>query len=242
MPNHQVLGETILNGNSTNRPQSPRSPGGRWKYLRAFFILLSASAVVCGLFGAWIAVHGISARDQPTAAEELMALTLRHLAIPRDHRNMKNPIPLSPAILAEGRMHWADHCASCHGNDGRGQTDIGRNLYPKAPDMTSGRTQNLSDGELLAIIKNGIRLTGMPAWGDPSSQGDSQNWKLIHFIRHLPSTTQEELDQMKAMNPVSPMEHMEEQEQDAFLSGSDAPVTPPSTIHQHHPPTKKENP
>src|SRR5467141_1262563 len=57
------------------------------------------------------------------------------------------------------------HCATCHGNDGRRQTDIGRNMYPKAPDMRRARTQDLTDCELFSIIKNGIRLTGMSAWG-----------------------------------------------------------------------------
>jgi mono/diheme cytochrome c family protein len=208
-----------------------------------FFLLLATLAVAAGLFGVWTAIHGISARDHPTAAEELLARTLRYLAVPLDHRNTRNPLTLTPEILAEGRMHWADHCAACHGNDGRGQTDMGRNLYPKAPDMTLGRTQNLSDGELLAIIKNGIRLTGMPAWGNPSSQDDSQNWKLVHFIRHLPSVTQKELDQMKEMNPVSPMEHKVQQEEDSFLSGGDASEATPSPVTRpNHHPVKKEKP
>lgn len=232
-----------LKTSSTENHDASRLLGIFKRHWKPFLALLSVFAVSSGVVGAWIAIHGVSARDQPTPAEAFLARMLRHLAVPQNQRRTTNPLPLSPEILSEGRMHWADHCATCHGNDGRGQTTIGRNLYPKAPDMTQNRTQNLSDGELLAIIKNGIRLTGMPAWGDPTSQDDSQNWKLIHFIRHLPNITQEELDQMKAMNPVSPMEHAEQQEQDAFLSGSDAPETHPSTVsHPHHHPAKKEKP
>ena len=115
--------------------------------------------------------------------------------------------------------HWADHCAGCHGNDGSGQTDIGRNLYPKTPDMRQPRTQNLTDGELFSIIKNGVRLTGMPAWGDAGGRDDAANWKLVHFIRHLPKITPAELQQMKAMNPMSPSEMKEEQQEDEFLKG-----------------------
>jgi hypothetical protein len=62
--------------------------------------------------------------------------------MPRSAREMKNPLPLTPELLTEARAHFADHCALCHGNDGRGQTQIGRNLYPKSPDMTLADTQS----------------------------------------------------------------------------------------------------
>ena len=63
-------------------------------------------------------------------------------------------------MIAEGRDHFADHCATCHANDGSGNTEMGRGLYPKAPDMRLPATQNLSDAELFYIIENGVRLTG----------------------------------------------------------------------------------
>jgi hypothetical protein len=107
--------------------------------------------------------------------------------------------------------------------------------------MSLGDTQNLSDGELFAIIKNGIRLTGMPAWGDPSGSDDAQTWALVHFIRHLPRITPEELEEMKAMNPMSPMEKKEELEEEAFLGGTGRPDSPPSSAqHPQSHATKKE--
>jgi len=57
------------------------------------------------------------------------------MAMPSAARERKNPINNSPEVLAEARAHWADHCAVCHGNDGRGEAAIGQNLYPPAPDM-----------------------------------------------------------------------------------------------------------
>ena len=74
-------------------------------------------------------------------------------------------MPNTEEAIAEGRAHFADHCASCHANDGSGDTEMGRGLYPRAPDMRLAATQNLEDHELFYIIENGIRLTGMPAWG-----------------------------------------------------------------------------
>jgi len=146
----------------------------------------------------------------------MVARTMRHFAVPAAARSMPNPVPLTPAVLAEGRAHFADHCAGCHANDGSGATEMGQNLYPKPPDMREQSTQRLSDGEMFFIIKEGVRLTGMPAWGDAAGRDDQETWKLVHFIRHLPSITPQELEEMKHLNPVS----HEEAEEKAFLEGA----------------------
>jgi mono/diheme cytochrome c family protein len=186
---------------------------------KRFFLLFAALAV---LFGVWAAVtlrRGFSARDEPGGIEKLVARQARRFAGPSAARGWKNPLPRTPELLAEGRAHFADHCALCHGNDGRGQTEIGRNLYPKAPDMSQADTQSLSDGELFSIIKNGIRLTGMPAWGQDTPADDHASWQLVHFIRHLPAITAAEIEEMEAHNPVSPDELREQKEEEEFLNG-----------------------
>jgi mono/diheme cytochrome c family protein len=174
--------------------------------------------------------HGFSARAQPLATEAFVARRLRRLAIPRNAREARDPIPGTPEILAEARAHFADHCAICHANDGNGNTAIGKNLYPKAPDMRKPNTQSLSDGELFYIIHNGIRFTGMPAWGSDNVEEDRGSWKLVHFIRHLPHITTEELAEMKQMNPKSRREIEEEDEITKFLMGEE----PNSPKDQHH--------
>lgn len=213
-------------------PSQPHSGLLRRYAMACLMVILSLGSFGI-LVSGWIVVHGTSARDSPTAVEEIMARTLRHLAVPAKERQRTNPVPPTPEALTEGMGHWADHCASCHGNDGRGHTDIGRNLYPKAPDMTLSKTQGLSDGELFAIIKNGVRLTGMPAWGSLGGAEDTQTWKLVLFVRHLRDMTPDELDQMKSMNPVSPMEREQQQKEDEFLNGGDAPSS--STHHSPRP-------
>ena len=148
-------------------------------------------------------------------------------------RNAPNPFVSTPDVLSEARAHFADHCATCHGNDGSGKTQIGQNLYPKAPDMRLPETQNLTDGEIYYIIHNGIRLTGMPAWGTEVKDDDS--WKLVLFIRHLPQLTPEEEREMERLNPKGPEERQEEQEEERFLNegqpGNQA--VKPATHHNH---------
>ncbi|HEY3054355.1 MAG TPA: c-type cytochrome [Thermoanaerobaculia bacterium] len=170
--------------------------------------------------------YGFSAHDQPTMPERVIAHELRDWASPSDLRGAKNPVPLTSEMLAEARAHFADHCAICHGNDGKGQTEMGRHMYPKAPDMTAKETQSLSDGQLFSIIENGIRLTGMPGWGNGTAESARGSWTLVHFIRHVPKITSQELEEMKTMNPISPMEmqeqKQEQKEEEEFLSGTHA--------------------
>jgi mono/diheme cytochrome c family protein len=158
--------------------------------------------------------------------ERVIAHELRDWASPSDLRGAKNPVPLTSEMLAEARAHFADHCAICHGNDGKGQTEMGRHMYPKAPDMTAKETQSLSDGQLFSIIENGIRLTGMPGWGNGTAESARGSWTLVHFIRHVPKITSQELEEMKTMNPISPMEmqeqKQEQKEEEEFLSGTHA--------------------
>ncbi len=129
----------------------------------------------------WIEVqNGFSARDNPTALEVFVARKVRMMAIPSDAKNQKTPYAATAEILTDARRHFADHCATCHGNDGSGNTTVGTNLYPKAPDMRLAATQNLRDGEIYYIIHNGVRLTGMPAWGEAQAK-DEDRWKLVLF-------------------------------------------------------------
>src|SRR5262249_13819380 len=91
--------------------------------------------------------HGLSARATPTALEAFFAQHAHRLSIPSDTRNMHNPMQPSEETLKEARDHFADHCSSCHANDGGGDTMYGKGLYPKPPDLRKAGTQNLSDGE-----------------------------------------------------------------------------------------------
>ena len=196
------------------------------------FGILSVCLVAAGAAGAFLwTAHGFSAKEEPSAAERWLARRARTAALPPGAANLANPVKNSPEVQAEARAHWADHCASCHGNDGSGDTQLGKRTYPPAPDMRLPATQNLPDGELFYVIQNGVRLTAMPAWG--GSAGDEQaSWKLVHFIRHLPQLTFEEKKEMEKLNPKGPDDRKEEAAEEKFLRGEDINDQP--TEHHHH--------
>jgi mono/diheme cytochrome c family protein len=198
------------------------------------FFLAGMGTLAIVLAGAGVAflktsTHGFSARDQPTVFEAFAAESARNLALPAEARE-PNPVPDSKEVLMEAEEHWADHCASCHANDGSGQIQMGQQMYPHSPDMRKEGTQGKTDGELFYIIENGIRLSGMPAWGG-SAHGQQDSWKLVRFIRHLPSLSVNEIKEMEALNPKSPADLEEEKQEVEFLKGQ--PVEP-ATQHHHH--------
>jgi mono/diheme cytochrome c family protein len=194
-------------------------------------LILVVVVVLAGLAGVLVASifhDGLSARATPTLIETMIARDARRLAIPAAARNLQNPVPASAENLRGALLHFADHCASCHGNDGSGDTMLGRGLYPKPPDLRLPESQKLSDGELFWVIENGVRFTGMPAFWNPGSQDDS--WKLVQFIRHLPRLTAEERIEMERNNPNSPADRLEEQQENDFLNGT----TPAAPAESHH--------
>jgi mono/diheme cytochrome c family protein len=201
--------------------------------LRHLFVVIAVVLAAASVYGWTIISGGFSARSTPSRVEGFVAKRLRSLATPMRVRDATNPVPRSPEVLSAAKAHFADHCASCHGNDGRGATLIGRGLYPKPPDMTQSETQNLTDGELYYIIENGIRFTGMPAFGEvEGDETNEESWALVHFIRYLPTMADDEAVEMKKMNPKSPGELAKEEEMRKFLAGED--VVPVEGSHEHH--------
>lgn len=199
---------------------------------RILLILVLVAAAAAAWAARQILHDGLSARATPTRLEIAVARRVRHLAIPVGARATANPVPATPEALREGMLHFADHCASCHANDGSGDTPYGRGLFPKAPDMRLPFTQNLSDGELFWIIENGVRFTGMPGFSVPGEREES--WKLVRFIRRLPQITPGEILAMRRANPKTAEERDEAEEEENYLRGENSLENPPASGHHHH--------
>ena len=166
----------------------------------------------------YVRTTGLSARVAPSAAEARLARRVRAFAISRSDRLRPNPVPRSDDAVGDGLAHYADHCAVCHANDGSGATSFGQGLFPPPPDLRAEATQQMTDGELFYIIENGIRFTGMPAFGT-GAEGEAESWKLVRFIRRLPQLSEAEQERMKELNPRSPEEIRLEIAEEEFLRG-----------------------
>jgi mono/diheme cytochrome c family protein len=181
-------------------------------------VLLIATGVVAVTF---LKVSGLSARATPGPIETELARRARAFAVPAEYNARVNPVPPTSESVRNGMQHFADHCASCHANDGSGESELGNGLFPPAPDMRATTTQSLSDGALFYFIEHGVRFTGMPAWSTGTAEGEESSWHLVNFIRHLPSLSPAELAEMAALNPRPAAEVRQEIEEQRFLDGAD---------------------
>jgi mono/diheme cytochrome c family protein len=134
---------------------------------------------------------GLAADKEPGPVERTVAGRLLRFSIPSEADRQQNPFANDAGAWREAREHYADHCAVCHGRDGKADSEIGKNMYPKVPDLTGPEVQKRSDGALFYIIQNGIRWTGMPAWKNEHSPDET--WKLVAFIRKAPTLTEADL-------------------------------------------------
>ena len=149
-------------------------------FLAVLLVLLLAAV---GLLTA-ASQFSLSALNEPGRVETYVATKAKRWLVGRSARGPLPPAPASDAAsLANGRMLFTGECASCHGQDGRTPTDVGRWMYPRTLDLSSAEVQQWSDAELFWIIKNGIRLSGMPGFGRIHS--DEQIWHLVRHIRTL---------------------------------------------------------
>jgi len=144
-----------------------------------------------------VSLLNCTAHGGPSKAETVLANVAKDVVIPLEAEQKKNPLPDSDEIVIQGQQLFLQSCALCHGADGRGRTELGRNMYPPAMDMTSPHVQHWSDAEMFWIIQNGVRLTGMPSWNSSISEADT--WKLVRFVHNLPR-----IDAMPAAKAVPP--------------------------------------
>jgi mono/diheme cytochrome c family protein len=128
---------------------------------------------------------GISALQPPGIMEKYVADRARDWLIARA---ANGPLPPETQGTAEnatdGHTQYGSLCAGCHGYDGRTPTRQGASMNPRAPSLASAGTQKFSDAELYVIVHDGIRMSGMPGFGNTVSS--DQVWNLVHYIRTLP--------------------------------------------------------
>jgi mono/diheme cytochrome c family protein len=142
-----------------------------------------AVSLAAGLFNT-------SATIVPGEFEKRIARFAVNRAASRRAPKKSNPFRTEPERLRAGLKRYGRLCVSCHGAPGVDPSPIGDGLNPPAPDLTLARVQERSDGELFWLIQNGIRMTGMPAFGP--THREEQIWEIVAFLRHLPEITPEE--------------------------------------------------
>jgi mono/diheme cytochrome c family protein len=165
--------------------------------ITAFVLLLVAGAAIVAT-GAF----DVAASKPPGGLEKRLAGIALDRSIAKRATGRKNPVAASPETFSRALRAYKEMCVTCHGAPGVDASEIGEGLNPPAPDLTLARIQARSDGELFWILSNGIRMTGMPAFGP--THKEEQIWRLVAFVRHLPELSK---DEEKALSEGHEEEH-----------------------------------
>lgn len=156
----------------------------------ALLLFLMAGGGITAFFGGQFALR----QKEPLEPEAILAdVGKRMLAVPNEYKDWRMPQPRDPA---RGAQLFEAECAFCHGVGARGDTTLGRMMFPPAVDLTRDRTQSKTDGELYWLISHGLNYTGMPGWGEETCvnyQGkqycgpndQSEIWDLVAYLRTL---------------------------------------------------------
>lgn len=153
-------------------------------------VLLAGAAVFI-----WSGAYNVAATDPHAEPVRWTFVKIRDHSI-AEHSEQIEPPPLTAAALVQtGFRHYHAMCVMCHGAPGRDRAEIAEGLNPAPPDLDAPEIQNhYSDAELYWIVKHGIKMTGMPAFGPTHAEEDL--WALVAFLRELPQVKPKEYEAM----------------------------------------------
>lgn len=178
-----------------------RLPGGlppwRQTNMKRFWPGVLLGILISFVVPLLVVVSGVinfAATTGPSAAEAAFAKFAVGRSMAWRVPDATNPHAGDPQAIASGSHHYADTCLACHGAPGVSPKEFAVGLNPPAPKLVDSLKKR-SDAELFWIIKNGIRMTGMPALGPTHSDDDI--WRIVSFVRSLPQLTDGQKSQFK---------------------------------------------
>lgn len=156
-----------------------------------------AGMVVAGVIPILVLASGLidwSASVKPGRFETAVAGYAFERSMQSRAPKISNPAS-APGDIAVGLDHYRENCVICHGAPGIERSEAGKGLNPPAPGLDDPDVQQLTDGQVFWIVRNGIRMSGMPAFG--ITHNDSEVWQIVSFVRHLPKLTEDEKNRLK---------------------------------------------
>ena len=159
-----------------------------WPWLVAWSLLLLVAAVAI-----YAGLYNIAADVPHTQPVYWLLETLRERSVAARARDIVVPSNLDDANrISKGAGQYAEMCSGCHLAPGMKRTEISQGLYPRAPELRRG--SDVTPAEQFWIVKHGVKMTGMPAWG--ITHDDELLWDVVAFLRKLPKLTPEQYETM----------------------------------------------
>lgn len=152
------------------------------------------------------------AATTPADLVDRVAMTAKFEAVRRGGNGLQVTLPTDAAALARGREHYMENCLPCHGAPGVKPAEFAQGMNP-APPAIDGTLQGYTDAQLFWVIKNGLRATGMPAFG--VNHKDDEIAAIAAFVRHAPHLTPEERKELADAAPREDHHHEGEAQAEA---------------------------
>jgi mono/diheme cytochrome c family protein len=166
----------------------------KWMLLLSFVAGILATLLMPILILATGAIN-MGADVKPGLIERTLAPWGRDRSVAKRALDEKNPFAANSEAIDMGLDHYRENCVMCHGAPGVAGADLSKGINPPAPSLGK-EVGDTSDGELFWVIKHGVRMTAMPAFGPTHT--DEEIWKIVAFIRHLPELTAQEQDSLRS--------------------------------------------
>lgn len=194
-----------------------------------FLLRIVAAAAVVLLAGLAVTSSGgydVSARERHWPVTERLIEWVRNRSIAAHAKDILVPASLDDHDrVVAGMAHYREHCAVCHGGPGTAPDDMAEGMYPAPPDLQKAARRR-SPAELFWIIKNGIKMSGMPAWAD---HGDADLWSIVALVVQLPSLKSDGYAKLAAEAEMIAGGHHHHH------PGSESEEMEEDGHHQHHP-------
>lgn len=130
----------------------------------------------------WSGAYNIAADDPHWPWTERVLETVRDRSIEARLSGIAVPKLDDESLIRTGAGNYDAMCAGCHLEPGEDHTELGAGLYPAPPNL--GRDPSDDPAEAFWVIKHGIKMSGMPAWG--KSMDDDSIWGMVAFLQKLP--------------------------------------------------------
>ncbi len=147
------------------------------------FTAAAAIAAAAAIGFAYSGLYDASARTTHWGLTHWLLSTTSHRSIERRAAGISPPDLDDPALARAGVNDFNAMCSGCHGAPGQAPAPMGQGMNPPPPDLSES-ARHMSAAELFWVTKNGIRMTGMPAWG--VTHDDAELWPVVAFMKLLP--------------------------------------------------------
>lgn len=181
----------------------------------AFLGVIASIVVIAGAASIYAGAYNIAADDPHTTPVHALLDTVRERSIAVRARSLTPPADLySPQRSAIGAGLYAEMCSTCHLGPGVERSELSQGLYPQAPELA--KAQDMTAAEQFWIIKHGVKMSAMPAWG--KTHPDPLIWDMVAFVRKLPGMS---VEQYRKLVASAPADHDEMMGMSAASHGSD---------------------